>query len=132
MAIQYSVAVRNARADAVTAGIGSAGTLRIYSGAAPVDCVTAATGTLLSQHTTGTPFAPAAASGVLSPTVPANVNASATGTAGYARIYKSDGTTCAKQLSVGTSAADVILNTLAIVSGGPVQVNSISFTEGGA
>jgi hypothetical protein len=69
---------------------------------------------------------------VQSPTLPSNVNALATGTAGYWRVYKSDGTTCVIQGSVGTSGADLNLNTLSLVTGGPVQVNSWTFTEGGA
>lgn len=132
MALQYSAALRNARADAKTAQVGNAGLLRIYTGAAPADCVTAATGTKLSEHTTGSPFAPAASAGVLSPTLPANVNALASGTAGYWRVYKADGTTCVVQGSVGTSGADLNLNTLTLASGGPVQVNSWAWTEGGA
>lgn len=132
MTIQYSAAGRNGRADAVMTAIGNAGLLRIYTGSAPADCVSAATGTKLSEHTLGSPFAPAASGGVQSPTIPANVNALAGGTAGYARVYKSDGTTCVMQLSVGTSGADVNLNTLTIAAGGPVQVNSWAITEGGA
>lgn len=133
MALQYSTAARNARADSgIATIIGNAGLLRVYTGGAPADCVTAATGTKLSEHTLGSPFAPAASGGVQSPTLPANVNALATGTAGYWRVYKSDGTTCVIQGGVGTSGADLNLNTLSIVSGGPVQVNSWTFTEGGA
>lgn len=132
MSLQYSVAVRNARADAVTTAIGNAGKLRVYTGAAPAAVSDAATGTLLSEHTLGSPFAPAASGGVLTGTNPANVNAGASGTAGYWRIYKADGTTAVKQGGVGTSGADLNINTLAIVSGGPVQVNSIAFTEGGS
>lgn len=130
--MQYSIAERNARGDTHTTQVGSAGLLRIYTGAAPVDCVTTATGTKLSEHTLGSPFGPASAAGVLSPTLPANVNALASGTAGYWRIYKSDGTTCVMQGTVGTSGAELNLNTLAIASGGPVQVNSFSITEQGA
>ncbi len=104
----------------------------MYTGSAPVDCASAATGTKLSEHVLGTPFAPAASGGVQSPALPANVNASTSGTAGYARIYKADGTTCVLQMSVGTSGADLNLNTLTIASGGPVQINSWTFTEGGA
>lgn len=133
MALQYSTEARNARADAgIRDIVGSAGKLRIYTGSAPANCAAAATGTLLSEHTLGSPFAPGASAGVQSPTLPSNVNAAASGTAGYARIYKSDGTTCVVQLSVGTSGADVNLNTLTIASGGPVQVNSWTFVEGGA
>jgi hypothetical protein len=133
MALQYSVAARNARADnGIRDIIGNAALLRIYTGTAPADCATAATGQKLSEHTLGSPFAPGASSGVQSPTLPSNVNALATGTAGYWRVYKSDGTTCVIQGSVGTSGADLNLNTLSLVTGGPVQVNSWTFTEGGA
>jgi hypothetical protein len=132
MALQYSTALRNARADAKTAQVGNAGLLRIYTGTIPADCVTSATGTKLSEHTLGSPFAPGASGGVLSPTLPANVNALASGTAGYWRVYKADGTTCVLQGSVGTSGADLNLNTLTLASGGPVQVNSWTLTEGGA
>ena len=132
MALQYSVALRNTRADAKTTQAGNAALLRIYSGAAPADCVTAASGTKLVEHTLGSPFAPAASGGVLSPTLPSNVNALATGTAGYWRLYKADGTTCVVQGSVGTSGADMNLNTLSLVSAGPVQVSSWAWTEGGA
>lgn len=131
MALQYSVTLQNNRANTHTSTIGSAGKLRIYTGTIPANCGTAASGTLLSEHTCGTPFAPSAVAGVLSPTIPANVNATSTGTAGYWRVYDSAGTTCVVQGSVGTSGADMNLNTLSIVSGGPVQVNSWQWTEGG-
>lgn len=132
MALQYSAAARNGRGDAVTTAVGNAGLLRIFTGSAPADCVTAFTGTKLSEHTLGSPFAPGTSAGVQSPTLPANVNALATGTAGYWRVYKADGTTCVIQGSVGTSGADLVLNTLSLVTGGPVQCNSWVFTEGGA
>src|SRR5690348_6903951 len=122
MALQLSTTARNGRADAITTAVGNAGLLRIYTGSIPADCGTAASGTKLSESTCGSPFAPGAASGVLSPTLPAQVAAVASGTAGYWRVYKSDGTTCVAQGSLGTtgSGADLILNSLTIVSGGYV------------
>ena len=128
---QYSDTLRNGRGDAITTAVGNAGLMRIYTGSAPATETDAATGTKLSEHTLGSPFAPGSSAGVLSPTLPSNVNALATGTAGYARIYKADGTTCVMQLTVGTSGAEVNINTLSLVSGGPVQVNSWTMTEGG-
>jgi len=128
--MKLSTAARNAIMDSITTTMGNAGKLRVYTGSAPAAPSDAATGTLLSEHTTGTPFAPSASAGVLSPTLPSNVNASATGTAGYWRLYKSDGTTCVAQGSVGTSGAEINFNTLSLVSGGPVQVNSWTITEG--
>lgn len=132
MSIQQGVLVRNAQADTITTRVGSAGKLRILSGAKPATAGAAETGTLLAEHTTGTPLAPAAAAGVLSPTLPANVNASATGTAGYWRLYSAGVTECVTQGDVGLSGSDMNLNTLSLVAGGPVQVNSFTITIGGA
>jgi len=131
MALQYSTALRNARADAKATAVGNAGKLQIFTGTIPANCAAASTGTKLAEHTLGSPFAPAASSGVLSPTLPSNVNALATNTAGYWRVVTS-GDVCVIQGSVGTSGADMNLNTLSLVSGGPVQINSWTFTEGGA
>ncbi|MBL8911645.1 MAG: hypothetical protein JNM17_13210 [Archangium sp.] len=131
MALQLSVAGRNARADAITTAVGNGGKLRILTGSIPANVAAAETGTLLSEHTTASPFAPAASGGVLSPTLPANVNAGNTGTAGYWRLTTSGGT-AVLQGTVGTSGADLNINTLSIVAGGPVQVNSWAWTEGGA
>lgn len=51
MAIQLSVAARNARLDSIETTISTAAKLRIYSGAMPADCATAASGTLLCEMT---------------------------------------------------------------------------------
>jgi 5-hydroxyisourate hydrolase-like protein (transthyretin family) len=59
-------------------------------------------------------------------------SADATGTATWARIVKSDGTTHILDCSVGTSAADIILNTTSIVAGAAVAVTSAVLTEGNA
>jgi hypothetical protein len=131
MAIQLSTAARNARADALTAQVGNAGKLKIYTGAPPADVGSSEAGTLLSTHTLASPFAPAASGGVLQPTIPADATAVANGTAGHFRVTKSDDTVVA-QGTCGTSGADCNLNTTSIVSGGPVHVNSWAWTEGGA
>lgn len=129
MAMQLSVAVRNAMADALVAQVGNAGLLRIYTGAIPADCATAASGTLLSEHTLGTPFDAAASGGGLTPNLPADVNASNTGVAGYYRVYRSDGTTCVQQAPI----ADITITpSTTITSGQPVKVTSWTITMGGA
>jgi len=132
VSVQFSTTARNARLDAITSTVGNAGLLRIYTGSAPADCGTAASGTLLAELTCGSPFAGAASSGVLTVTNPGGVSASNTGTAGYYRVYKSDGTTCVAQGTVGTSGADLNLNTTSILTGGTVTVTAWSWTEGGA
>jgi hypothetical protein len=122
----YNVLLRNAQLDAITTFIGNAAKLRIYTGS------TGTTTTLLAEFTLGSPFAGAAGSASLSVTLPSNVNASNTGTAGWARIVKSDGTTQCIDLTVGTSGADLNLNTLSLVSGNPVSVTSFSIARGNA
>ena len=134
MATQFSAAVRNAMLDALTTQVGNAGKLRIYTGNVPNNVAAAASGTLLSEHTLGSPFAPAASGGVLSPTLPANVNGSADGTAGYYRIWKADGTTCIYQNVVVSSGSGLVLNPSSnvIASGQPVAITSWTITAPGA
>lgn len=131
MSLQLTTAARNAQLDAITAQVGNGGKLKIYTGSAPATANDPATGTLLSTHTLGSPFAPAASSGVLSPTLPSDATAVASGTAGYFRVTKSDDTVVG-QGTCGTSASDCNLNTTAIVSSGPVHVVSWAWTGGAA
>ena len=49
MTLQYSVAVRNARLDAVESTIGTSAILEIRSGAQPANCAAADSGTLLAS-----------------------------------------------------------------------------------
>ena len=48
MALQFSVAVRNARLDAIETAIGTAAVLKIRSGAPPANVATADSGTVLA------------------------------------------------------------------------------------
>jgi hypothetical protein len=134
VAFQQSIAARNAQGDALIASVGNAGLLRIFVGTQPVDCATVSSGTKLSEHTLASPFAPATSSAVISPTLPANVNALATGTAGYYRVYKADGSTCVYQDAVVASGNGLVLNPSndTLTSGQPVQINSWTVTIGGA
>lgn len=129
MAIAYSTAARNARLDAITTAVGNAGKLRIYNGARPASGGAATT--LLSEHTLGSPFAPAAAAGVLSPTLPANVNASATSTATWFRVTTSAGAFVIDG-DVAVSGSDLNLVSTSITSGQPVQITAWTITTGNA
>lgn len=133
MAMQLSVAARNAMGDALTAAVGSAGKLRIISGTKPADCAASQTGTTLSEHTLGSPFAAAASGGTVSPTLPSNVNGSAGGTATHYRVLTSAGV-CVYQNDVVTSGSGLVLNPSSnvITSGQPVQINSWTIPMGGA
>lgn len=128
--MSYSPELRNAKLDANTTIIGNAGKLEIYAGSKPA--TGGAEGTLLATFTLGSPFAPAASGGVQSPTLPSATTGAATGTAGWARVNKADGTTYVMDLTVGTSGAQVNLNTLSITSGGAVTVTSWTITAADA
>lgn len=128
MTMGLSTALRNAKLDAITTYAGNACKLRIYTATRPATGGTATT--LLSEHTLGTPFAGAASSGVLTLNLPSNVTASATGTAAWARIVRSDGTTHVLDMSVGTSGTDLILGTVSIASGNTIAITAATITDG--
>ena len=113
------VAERNVIATALAADF-SAGHVKIWSGSAP-GVENAATGTLLVDWTLNATNN--STNGVTTLGTVANVNASATNTAGYFRITKADGTTAVAEGDVGTSAASLVLNTLSIVSDGPCSLS---------
>ncbi|WP_323141292.1 hypothetical protein [Massilia phyllosphaerae] len=124
MTIGSSTELRNARLAARASTVGSAGKLRIYNGARPA--TGGAATTLLAEFTLGSPFAPAPSNAVQSPTLPAAVNASASGTATWFRITKSDGTF----VEDGDVGQEMTLNTTTITAGLQVQVTSWSITGG--
>jgi hypothetical protein len=119
---------------------GTAGHIKIFSGAMPATCETADSGTLLSTLTLSvTSFAGATDPGTTGlATATANAitsdsSAAATGTAGYFRAYDSAGV-CIAQGTVGTSAADMILNTTSIVTAATVAITSwvVTLPDGSA
>jgi hypothetical protein len=116
----YSTALKNARMDAITTDIGSAGRLKIYTaGGGAVAC----SGTLLADLALSTPAAPAASGGVLTfSSITADSSADATGTAACATITKSGGTVSVDGLTVGTSGTNIVLNSVSIISGGTVSM----------
>lgn len=130
MALGFVSGLRNARLDAITTFAGTNCKLRIYSGTQPATGGTATT--LLAEDICNATFAPAASSNVLTLNAIATSNASATGTASWFRILKTDGTTVVLDGTVGTAGADLNLNTTAIVSGGPVAITSFTITEANA
>lgn len=130
MAVGMSTTLRNARLDAITTAVGASGKLRIYDGSRPATGGTVTT--LLAELTLNATFAPAASSGTLTlNAITGDTSADATGTATWARIVTSGGTFVA-DCSVGTSGADINLNTTSIVTGATVTVTSAVFTEGNA
>lgn len=122
MAITYTTAVKNTRLNAVTTAIGTTGVLEIG---------TTAMGTVLATIPLANPAAPAASGGILTFTMPeSDTSADNTGTAAAARIRTaSGGTDIITGLTVGTSATDVILDSLSITAGQTVTINSATITH---
>jgi hypothetical protein len=120
----------NAAADAVTALLNS-GKLRIYDGTQPATADTAvSTQALLAELTfNATAFGAASAGVATANSITADTSANASGTASWFRAVKSDGTTTVFDGSVGTSSADLVLNSVAISSGAQVSVTSFTYTE---
>jgi hypothetical protein len=133
MAIQQSVAVRNAMLDAEETTIGTSPILEIRSGAQPANCAAADSGTLLASMTLPSDWMAAAASGSKSKSGTwEDLSANATGTAAHYRIKDSGGTTCHEQGSVGQGSGDLQLDNTSIVAGQQVTITSWTRTAGNA
>jgi hypothetical protein len=119
----------NAEADALARLLDN-GYLRIYSGTQPATADTALSGnTLLAELRFAATSAAAASAGVLTfSAITSDTSADATGTAAFYRALKSDGTSVVMDGSVGTSSADLVLNSTAIQSGAQVDVTSFAVT----
>jgi hypothetical protein len=116
--------------DAIDADSG-AGTLKFYTGPKPAAGAAISTETLLGTLTFADPCG-TVTDGVLTfDTITEDSAADATGEAVWARAADSAGNFVA-DFTVGTSAADIILNTISIVAGGPISISSFTITAGNA
>lgn len=131
MTLGINVTTRNAMLDAITTRAGASALLRIYDGTQPATGGTATT--LLAELTCNATFAPAASSGVLTlNAITQDSSANATGTATWFRIVQSGGSTHVLDGTVGTSGADLNLNSVSIVATGSVAISSFTVTAGNA
>lgn len=133
MAIQLSTLARNARLDAIETEAGASAILKIRTGAQPANCATADSGTVLATLTLPADWMAAAASGAkaMSGTWE-DTSADATGTAAHFRLYKSDGTTCVMQGTVGTSGADMNLDSVSFTAGQAFTITGFTLTDSNA
>lgn len=115
MALQLSVAVRNALLDAIETAAGASPTLEIRSGAPPANAAAADTGTLLASMALPADWMAAAASGAKALLGTwQDASADATGTAGHFRIKQ--GVTTHLQGTVGSNVA-ISTNALTAANG---------------
>lgn len=122
----------NAACDAVTALLNS-GKIRIYSGTRPANANTALSGnTLLAELTFGaTAFGAAVAGVATANAITADADADATGTATFARLFKSNGTSVVTDIDVTTSAGSdrIVLDTVGIAQHANVSISSLTITQ---
>lgn len=134
MAVQFSVAVRNATLDVVETTIGTSPKLQIRTGAQPVNCAAAATGTLLAEITCPADWMAAASAGTKVLAGSWTVAAAAAGTAAHYRLVDNAGTTCHEQGSITLTAGggDLTLDNTNIAAGQTVTITAKTLTAGGA
>jgi hypothetical protein len=130
MALGMATALRTDRAQAIDDFAGASALIRIYDGTRPATGGTATT--LLAELTCGATLGTVSAGVLTLGSVTEDSSANADGTATWARIVKSDGTTHVLDMSVGTSGADLNLNSVSITTGVAVQITSGTITEGDA
>src|SRR5262245_21617591 len=132
MALQPSLAnvAANAAADAVCA-LANTGYLRIYSGtqAANADTAIGAQVLLAELRFGATAFGASVAGVATANAITSDSSADNTGTATWFRVLKSDGTTALWDGSVGTSGANLNLNSVAISAGAAVSISSFTYTQ---
>jgi hypothetical protein len=130
--LKYSNGTRHAQNEGLITYAGSGAIINIYQGTAPANANTAiTTQTLLVSCVLAGAFG-TDTDGTLTLGTVNNGTAVASGTAGFFRIFKSDGTTVVMDGSIGTSGADLNLDTTTInitqtvnISGGTIIRNNI-------
>ena len=135
MPLRLATTARNAACDGIVdlidAGAG-AGTIVIRTGAQPTNPQTAATGTTLATLTFTDPAFGAAATGVATASaITSDTSVDATGTAGWARIYDSDGADpgdSVMDMDIGQGSGTLDFDNTSFVIGGTAAISSMTVT----
>jgi len=134
MALKYSVAVRNARLDAVESTIGTGALLQLWTGSAPANCAAADSGTKLIEITLPTDWMNAASGGTKTKLGTWSGTAIAAGDAGYFRVKDSTGTTTGMQGTVTATGGggDLTLDNITLAISQVLTESSFTLTAGNA
>lgn len=134
MALSFAANTANAMLDIIKTRIdlgSGAGTIKIYDGTPPANAGAAlSSNNLLATLTCSDPSAPSAASKTLTlSSITQDSSADATGTATFFRMLDSDANVVLQgSVTAVGGGGDLQMNTVSIVSGGPVQITSCAFT----
>ena len=131
MAIQLSVAVRNARLDAIETTIGAAPIFELRTGAQPANCAAASTGNILVQDTLDADWLAAAAAGAKAKagTWSSSAVGGAADTAGYFRIFRAGSPS---ECDIQGDVPDDMAVDGTITAGQTVTVNTFTLTDANA
>ena len=135
MTVKFSVAVRNARLDALETAIGTSAVLKIRSGSAPTNITDADSGTVLATLSLPSDWMANAASGSKSKSGTwQDTSADNTGTAAHFRVYASDGTTQHMQGSITATGGggDMTVDNTSFATGQSFTVTAFTLTDGNA
>ena len=130
--LKYSNGTRDAQQTGLITYAGSGSIIRLYDGTQPTNANTAiSTQTLIVSLVVSGSFGTDSNGSITLCTV-TNGTAIASSTATFFRIVKSDGTTVVMDGSVGTSGADMNLNSTTISSGQIVAITAGTIIRGNA
>jgi hypothetical protein len=123
MAVNYRASLKTTRMQAVRDDIDSG------AGAATLEICTTAYGSVLITYTLSDPASTVTDDVLTLSGTPKTANASAGGTAAVARIKESGGTVIVNNLTVGTSASDIIISNTTINNGAPYSLTAGTITH---
>jgi len=127
MAIVYAPALKTTRMNAVEAALDAGpGAATLVIGTSALSGGTGVLATIPLADPAGT----VSGSVLTLSALPKSAAASAAGTAAKAELRDSTGVVVASGLTVGTSASDIIINSVAISIGQTVQINTGTITHG--
>ena len=135
MSIQLSTAVRNAKLNAIETTIGASAVMKVLTGAMPASCAAADSGTVLATLALPADWMADASGGTKAKSGTWQDSAAdASGTAGYFRIYASDGTTCHMQGTITATGGggDMTVSNTNFAAGQSFTVDTMTWTEGNA
>lgn len=135
MSLQLSVAVRNARLEAIETQIGVSAVVKIFQGTKPANCAAADAGTVLATVTLPSDWMAAASAGAKAKSGTwEDTSADATGTAQYFRLYDSTGAVCGAQGSVTLtgSGGDMTVDNTSFVAAQDFTITGFTLTDGNA
>jgi len=131
MALQYSVALRNAQLDAIETVIGTSAVLKLRTGSPPANVAAADSGTVVATMNLPSDYMAAASGGSKAKSGTwEDTSADAAGTIGHWRLYQSDGTTPHMQGTVTNTGGggDMTVQNVVVEAGQAITITSFSIS----